>query len=136
MSADRTPWESLRHSGLLLGPAQVRIVEQDFAVPDLRESALINLRREILQLDADPARAHSARHRRPGFLISMPPQNNSKNTIIFMVIAGLMLLAYSFFVMQPQAERQKAARAAAEQQAATATVPGAAGSTPAAPVFV
>lgn len=66
----------------------------------------------------------------------MPPQNNSKNTIIFMVIAGLMLLAYSFFVMQPQAERQKAARAAAEQQAATATVPGAAGSTPAAPVFV
>lgn len=49
-------WESLRHAGLLLGPAQVRDLEKDYPAGDLPEPVLNALRREMIQLDADEAR--------------------------------------------------------------------------------
>src|SRR5690606_5880318 len=56
---------------------------------------------------------------------SMPPQNNSRNTIVFVVIATLMLLAYSVFVMEPQPQKRREAQqaAAAEQTTAPVTSP-------------
>ena len=56
-SSERTWWESLRHTGLLLGIAQVHELEQDYPVADLPETALNGLRKEMLLFDADNGRS-------------------------------------------------------------------------------
>lgn len=55
--AQRTWWESLRHSGLLLAPAQIREVERAHPVAPAAEPVLDALRREIMLLDVDATRA-------------------------------------------------------------------------------
>ncbi len=51
--AEHTWWDSLRHSGLLLGPNEVRRIEQDYAPQPLPAYRLDQLRREINRRDAE-----------------------------------------------------------------------------------
>ncbi len=53
--AEHTWWDSLRHTGLLLGPNEVRRIEQDHAPKPLPPYRLDQLRRELIRRDAEAA---------------------------------------------------------------------------------